>query len=99
MFDSAIRQAAVTSTPCGVASLGGCSTKGQKHNKQKSANKKTRRERGGKKFQLESWNQFHLFIVSNVSETQGIWYYFCYLDTDGPGPYHRVLNGYGRRPW
>ena len=27
MFDAAIRQAALTLTPCGVASLGGCSPK------------------------------------------------------------------------
>ena len=25
-------------------------------------------------------------------------YVINYLDTDGPGPYHQVLNGYGRRP-
>ena len=69
--DAATHQAAVTSTTCGVVSAGVYSTKGQKLNKQKSANRKTRRETGGKKFQLVSWNQFHLFIVSNVSETRG----------------------------
>ena len=74
VYDAATRQAAVTSIPCGVASLGGCSTKGQKHNTQKSANRKTRRGKGGKKFQLASWNRFHLFIVSNISETRGRWH-------------------------
>ena len=91
VYDAATRQATVTSTTCDVTSPGVYSTKEQKINKEKSANRKTMRERGGKKFQLASWNQFHLFTVPDVSETRGRWYQFCYLDTDGPVPYHRVL--------
>ena len=70
VYDAATRQAAVTylnSLRC--CEPGSLFHQRTKINQQKSADRETRRERGGEKFQLASWNVRSLLNCSGPVET------------------------------